>query len=103
MLIFETIKQDAKGCLRVARIGNERGQVSLLYRDNRGRAHWEFGLHDEFDTVSVTATRENAQTVFDGLMQAIDPERKLHRPQLPVWALHGPARQKKHEVLHVYA
>lgn len=89
MLVFEALHQNATGCVRVARIGNERGCISLLYRDNRGKAGWEFGLHDAYDTVSVPATLKTAQAVFDGMMQAIDPERKMQRPVLPVWALHG--------------
>ncbi|MEW5890834.1 MAG: hypothetical protein AB1768_17765 [Pseudomonadota bacterium] len=88
MLVFETIQQSAHGCVRVARIGNERGLISLLYRDNRGKVSWQFGLHDSLDTVSVSATRETAQTIFDGLLQAIDPERRLPRPQLPEWVRH---------------
>lgn len=96
MLVFEALHQNATGCVRVARIGNERGCISLLYRDNRGKAGWEFGLHDAYDTVSVPATRETAQDVLEGLMQAIDPERKLPRPQLPVWALHSGTKTRKH-------
>lgn len=88
MLFFETIWQRAHRCVRVARIGNERGRISLLYRDNHGKVSWEFGLHDAIDTVSVSATRATAQAVFDGLLQAIDPERKMPRPRLPVWVPH---------------
>lgn len=91
MLIFDSLHEGANGCLRVARIGNGRARISLAYRDNRGRAQWEFGLHDDCNEVSVRARPEQAQAVFDGLLQAIDPARTLGRPTLPRWVRHGRA------------
>ena len=91
MLLFNTVYASPTGCLRVTRMANEQAQLSLAYRERSGRAHWEFALDDGCRMVSVRASRKKAQGVFDALIHAIDPERRLGRPQLPSWALLGAA------------
>lgn len=95
MLIFDSLHESASGCLRVARIGSELGNVTLVYRDNRGLAHWEFGLHHGCGEASVRASTDEAQAIFNGLMHTIDPERKLPRHELPGWARHESTSRKR--------
>lgn len=89
MLLFDTVCASPTSCVRMAHVAHERTQLSLAYCERSGRAHWEFAFDDGCRAISMRASRKSAQSVFDALMCAIDPGRKLGRPQLPQWALLG--------------